>query len=101
MDSELGPDCVFCGGRIDPEYRRACRACGLSYCHIHMQAHVRSHGQRQEGERTEPAADAVRADESGFRILTSDPEEIRLVRTYMMNLFGPAGSPRPLERNLE
>jgi hypothetical protein len=39
------PTCHFCGGKFDMGYHYTCHTCGATYCYIHMNRHMRAHGQ--------------------------------------------------------
>lgn len=95
-----GPDCVYCGRRMGSEFRSSCHVCGESYCYIHMQEHSRTHA-RGGSEPLWQEMELLPRSEEGTKILTSDPDEIRMIRAYILNLLGPGWRPRPLERNLE
>jgi len=87
-ETKDGPTCRFCGGKFDLGYRYMCHTCGATYCYIHMGKHARAHSPRNyEGKPLAPLEVISPAGASGGVILTSDPAEIELIRTYMQRLL--------------
>ncbi len=83
------PTCNFCGRKFDLGYNYTCHVCGATYCYIHMSKHSRAHRQQRPSDQSTSAKRSlVGADQaSDSRIFTSDPEEIELIRIYLMRLF--------------
>jgi len=87
--------CAFCGRKNYLGYHYTCHVCGASYCYTHMERHARAHP------RTVPSyvsgLEAPVQEAPHFDILTEDPDEVRLITRFVLNLLGPMGRPRPLE----
>ncbi len=69
-----------------------------------MQAHKKTHQTGDVGHvspRLSGMQEGQDGEARGFTILTSDPEEIKLLRSFLLNLLGPGWNPRPLEQNLD
>jgi hypothetical protein len=81
--------CHYCGKRFDLGYHYTCHVCGATYCYIHMSKHSKAH--RIPGAKPEVPAEGELVPGVRAQILTSDPEEIELIRTYMMGLLGQGG----------
>ncbi len=84
------PTCHFCGRKFDLGYHYTCHICGATYCYIHMSRHVRAHRTPTHQPET-PASTLAQAPSA--QVLTSDPEEIDLVRSYLMGLLGQGEVP--------
>lgn len=41
VQAERAAACAFCKRRLGAEYYFCCRACGASYCYVHMGRHER------------------------------------------------------------
>jgi hypothetical protein len=90
--------CRFCGGELDLGYHYSCHVCGAAYCYIHMNRHRQAHSPRPT--QPVPADAGTPAGPPATVVLTTDPEEIALIRTYMSRLLrtvGPSSGPQPLE----
>jgi hypothetical protein len=91
------PICLFCGGELDLGYHYTCQICGATYCYIHMDRHRRAHTPHgSQGMTSIPPVAGEPAARPSTVVLTSDPEEIALIRTYMTRLLlGGSSSDRP------
>jgi len=101
--AETANGCLYCGWRLDTEFHYTCHICGAVYCFVHMQEHTKKHQREDRGYSSSWSNGAHRARLDGGKettILTSDPEEIKLIRAYMLNLLGPSETARPLEQNI-
>lgn len=54
LHKERWAACAFCKRRLGAEYYFCCRACGASYCYVHMSRHVRRDCARRALRREEP-----------------------------------------------